>query len=1228
MASFHAFYSPCLHRLFLAASACFICADQMEAQSVRRPDFAAPSKLTPGQLRRIAERDRYEEQLAKLRAAGKLDEALAAMKEMLTIDREVFGTQPALVAQTLGLVVNIQMQCGSIAGARHAFEEMRDIYQRLHPTAHWRLVNADLMRQGMQRWEHLPAAERQRFSKAIQLRLEAKQLAEEGQFERAIPLAEEAVATLTATLGEKDQASITALALLANCYLRKQSADPKSQNLSAKALDLGAQVYGKQHPDYAVLLCQIGSSRAIQATAQGQQATQILCESLTDSDLDYAPYLRTASRLLWNDAAGTESVMFKLIEIYQRCGRDHSEAYADCLAELASLYMLRRPDYAQAEAAYKQVVAIRKELFPETDAKYIAALKGLAGAYYRKGARDLYESVRNEYEALESRQVKAPPKTAAEFRELARAQLRQKNFWEAQQLYQKALALDKNTVGESHPDYYQDLLWLASAYEAGGDREQGREIREQILESKKRQFGVKHPAYINALVNQAGLDYRIGEISRDMALKKQGEMRLREALELARENNGTSLDFAGCLKGLAGIHEDRKDYAGADALYEQYWAALRKIGWLLRPDAVGSYPLARACAFRREFARAESLMQPLVVYCEEYLENVFAGQSERERLDILRQYRSRLDLYLRAAQSAHQPVPAAEMYRHVLVWKNAAAPRNDEKLALHKPELRELVHKLAEARRRLAEAAYRMPPPDQQLAWQQQIQVLRNDRENLESQLSRQSAAYHRIKKRAHLDPTHISDALPTDVALVDFFEWFEEPIWDRQARHMLAFILRRGNPIACVSIANSDETVAAPVQEWRRALLDGDQDRMDAAAAKLAENVWKPLQSYLGGVRTLLIAPDGALAEMPFAVLPAERAGSYLIEDLTLGYVTSGRQVLEVFGERPTDIGQGLLAVGGIDYEADTGKAEVAANLNARGWLLDAKARSQISFLPGTEVEARRASQLFHKVFPKERNTLVTGRDANEASIKQECGRHYQYLHFATHGFFESPRRIAGLRESRSMPRQEQRHGGGQSLIPWPNQARPSGVNVDQGLALSPLLHCGILLAGAARPPDSVPAGSEDGILTAEEVAALDLSGTELTVLSACDTGLGQVEPGQGVLGLQRALQAAGVRATVASLWKVDDAATTMLMEEFYLNLWQKKLPRLEALRQAQLKVLRSPERVVQYRDEMQAEMAKQPGRSVLVAKEADRKFQQNATERRTPPGFWAAFVLSGDGR
>lgn len=129
-----------------------------------------------------------------------------------------------------------------------------------------------------------------------------------------------------------------------------------------------------------------------------------------------------------------------------------------------------------------------------------------------------------------------------------------------------------------------------------------------------------------------------------------------------------------------------------------------------------------------------------------------------------------------------------------------------------------------------------------------------------------------------------------------------------------------------------------------------------------------------------------------------------------------------------------------------------------------------------------------------------------------------------------------------------------------------------------------------------------DDGILTGEEVADLDLGSTELVVLSACETGLGQVAGGEGVFGLQRAFGLAGARSVMASLWKVDDRATQALMVEFYRNLWQKKLSRAESLRQAQLTLMHS--------------------KDLNAAESSSAKPQRNA------PHLWAAFTLSGDWR
>ena len=154
----------------------------------------------------------------------------------------------------------------------------------------------------------------------------------------------------------------------------------------------------------------------------------------------------------------------------------------------------------------------------------------------------------------------------------------------------------------------------------------------------------------------------------------------------------------------------------------------------------------------------------------------------------------------------------------------------------------------------------------------------------------------------------------------------------------------------------------------------------------------------------------------------------------------------------------------------------------------------------------------------------------------------------------------------------------------------------------LHPGLLSGIVLAGANHPPDP---SKDDGVLTALEVADLDLRQLELATLSACETGLGATANGEGLLGLQRAFQVAGARSVVASLWKVDDDASRDLMERFYENLWTKEMGKLKALRKAQLWMLR------------------ERGPRGLTRIQGD-----DAPQNRLPPYYWAAFVLSGDWR
>jgi CHAT domain-containing protein len=286
------------------------------------------------------------------------------------------------------------------------------------------------------------------------------------------------------------------------------------------------------------------------------------------------------------------------------------------------------------------------------------------------------------------------------------------------------------------------------------------------------------------------------------------------------------------------------------------------------------------------------------------------------------------------------------------------------------------------------------------------------------------------------------------------------------------------------------------------------------------------------------------------------------------------------------------LLLAGDIDYGSDPGAG--ADRGASRSAAVPTRAVSFAHFgpLPATGAEIASVGRYFGDRFHGATVLELAGSTATEEAFRQAAPRS-RFVHLATHGFFAP----AELRSA---------------LAPGDPKATRLGIDALGGVGVvgyNPGLLSGIALAGANRRP--TPIGLDDGILTALEVAELDLSGVELVVLSACETGLGEVAGGEGLLGLQRAFQVADAKTVVASLWSVNDDATRLLIAEFYRNLWEKRLPKGEALRQAQLKMLRG---------ELRPSDSLPPGARGLKRPDAPQDYRK--------PYYWAAFVLSGDWR
>jgi CHAT domain-containing protein len=287
---------------------------------------------------------------------------------------------------------------------------------------------------------------------------------------------------------------------------------------------------------------------------------------------------------------------------------------------------------------------------------------------------------------------------------------------------------------------------------------------------------------------------------------------------------------------------------------------------------------------------------------------------------------------------------------------------------------------------------------------------------------------------------------------------------------------------------------------------------------------VFDKLVPAIGDCRRLFLALDGELARLPFEVLPTEDH-RFLIDNYHFSYLNCGREVLR-FGMMATVAAERPLVAADPDFDLRDGEARgmTADAVGRQSRDLDRRA-SHFGRLPGTREEGVRLAEMLH-VEPLVEDQVL------EADLKRV--RSPRILHIATHGFFLAD-------QERDLHRGDVVVGAGAGQLDA-LAARLSGVE-------NPLLRSGVVLAGANTwlAGDPLPADAEDGLLTAEDVSGLDLLATELVVLSACETGRGDVHVGEGVLGLRRAFGLAGARSLVTSLWKVPDEETKELMIDFY---------------------------------------------------------------------------------
>ena len=781
--------------------------------------------------------------------------------------------------------------------------------------------------------------------------------------------------------------------------------------------------------------------------------------------------------------------------------------------------------YSAAEKLYDEAGKLLREQLGEQHPAYAAYLNNRAALYAQIGNVAMAEA--DYRKSLELKRTQNGPNAltiGATLRNLARL-VYTRNREEGEKLFQEDVDLYARNAKPPAFDYSSALLGLAGAQRNRGDLAAARATLEQASGIVTKGLGAKHPLYAAVLRD-------LGLVQQSAHEYPQAGQSLRQAIAIVEETQGANHpDLAQYLERLATVYEETGDYASAEPLYrrsldvsDRALADMLTIGSERNKAAVlanlddpiprliafqskAASPAARELAFEAVARRKGRILDAVHDWGHTLRDS--AGAGVRRRFD-----------QREAMLACEASFTIALGYRDLkpAVVGTCALP-GTELEGRYERLLHELRTNWTDARGKQALQA---------------IGVLRQHVEMHEASLSREIPQFASVLRPARVED--IRSRLEPDERLIEFVEY---------RNRYGAFVLSRADlkwadlgPAGPIDLAVQDLFGAA--NDWSSARSRSEKRTADSAA-QTARDAMETLSSKLApvlspiwqgaGVRRLRIAPDGMLNLVPFSALSDGR-GHFLIERVAASYVSAGRDLAAP--ERPAGPVANLIVIAvspGAGAKPPPGSRPSPGVLTASAFRAD-----RLERLEDAEVEARDVQRWFPKA------QLLGEGEATEQRIKQL--HRPALLHIVGHGIVRGNEDCRLARESPGCQLA--------ALDPATRVMSLSAIVLEEAYGRG-------------------GASSQDGLLTALELQSLDLQGAEMLVLSQCRMADGVPSSGEGVFGMRRAAVIAGVKTSVAPLWKVDDAAQRQLMDRFYRELSAGK-GRAEALREAQLQLQKNP--------------------------------------------------------
>ena len=1048
-------------------------------------------------------------------------------------------------------------------------------------------------------------------------RAAVEKLLQDAYYDQAQQAAETLLAQALEMSGEETLEAADAMQLLAEARRRgSKTHAPETLELAERALEIKQRRLGGEHVDVAECVYQLGMlhhKRGEQAQAKEllQRAWAIREARLGPDDPAVANSLMTCGGLLLTDTTD------EALELLDRARVIQDARLEPTHPDIAQRMMFQayihhtRGELDLSLRLFQDAFSILEQTLRPEHPRLATVHRSLGlvahGACDYAGARPHYERA---LEILEANYGEKSHRVAELLQCLAAVDVALGNAHVARGRYRRALEILRDEHGDLHLSVAKCSLDLGYLMREQGDLGGTQEHYERALRfvdtgQAPEDFVVKVRIHYGAYLHLSG----------DLEGAEEQYERVRSMR--SPEGGESSRYLSWALYNLGLMAYQRCEF---DQAYDLIQQAIEGLGSSPAESTAPQYAHALIGLAKADHAtgrRQEALEHALLAECvsREHMRANSAGLERMLAITFASIRTTGLDLALSILLAEAEPTAASrsavarEIIRSRGLIFEEMALRHRTMTTATSPALASRAAVLRESISELSNLVVRGAGNETPETYQQMVEAALRKKERAESDFALARGEKAHVRELPDSVLRDIAAALPDGTALVSYYRFRRGNVTgagqgrslgmaDRLTDSYAALVMSQASPDPIVLALGSAEEIDGMIFRWRRFTAQGAAPvaSMRRAGDSLRRRIWDPVAVHLEGAREVLVVPDQALHLVNLASLPTGD-DCYLLETgPLLHYLSAEHDLLDRRTERKR--GAGLLIMGGMAFDAlgpehadqETGDAQRrpvrAAAESGRERIPElARQFENLRFKPlsGTAREAADIASLWNATCGDQQMEqdalLLLGRDASEGGFKKLApGR--RVLHLAIHGFFLDS---------------EDRSSGGPQRTPGEPVENPERENWSRSqLPLPdgfPLLCCGLALSGASRRSDARP-GSEDGILTAEEIIMLDLSGVELAVLSACESGLGQVQAGEGVFGLRRAFELAGVEKVIMSLWEVDDKVAESWMKLFYRS-WRARHSTIpEAVRLASLTLLE------------------------------ERREKQESTH----PHFWAAFVALGN--